>query len=433
VGLQVTAVLVRRTYYFDAHRIPKGTFPIVKNPVLLPDASNLAQCIATLQASPVDYSLYMDDVKSVLPTVRWVSAHPADQGGHVDLRVWSVDPSSQRDDLAFPLEECGAGIGQVLAILYVISRYRDALVIVDEPSSFLHPRAAKALMEIVRRSRTNQYLIATHSTDVISALRPDRLYVAQLKEQKTHLTLLDTTDLADLRLLLDEIGAQFSDVFGVDAIIWVEGATEAECFPLLTYATRGKPVPSGVSIAVLRSTGDLEGRHARIIAEIYRNMTKPNSILAPAVAVIFDGDKRSTVDVAAWEAVFGKTVHFLPRYAYENYLLDPDAIAAVLNGLPGFASAPVSPGRVNEWIIENGASAKFKAPNTAVLTKEWLESVDAPKLLDACFQSMSGSTEIFRKPAHSALLTTWLLQNNREHLSELMEFVDRHVPKAHGA
>jgi len=50
-----------------------------------------------------------------------------------------------------PLSESGTGVGQVLAILYVVftSEYPRTIVI-DEPQSFLHPGAVRKLFEARR-------------------------------------------------------------------------------------------------------------------------------------------------------------------------------------------------------------------------------------------------------------------------------------------
>src|SRR5205807_561938 len=90
-----------------------------------------------------------------------------------------------RDDLAIPLAECGTGIGQVLSILYVVLKSEGNIIIIDEPNSFLHPRAAKALVSILREDRRNQYIISTHSPEVIVAAEPDRLFVLRFASEKT--------------------------------------------------------------------------------------------------------------------------------------------------------------------------------------------------------------------------------------------------------
>jgi hypothetical protein len=48
----------------------------------------------------------------------WLLSH---RGEQVQISIWPLDPNSERDDLVIPLSEYGTGIGQVLALLYVLS------------------------------------------------------------------------------------------------------------------------------------------------------------------------------------------------------------------------------------------------------------------------------------------------------------------------
>lgn len=50
------------------------------------------------------------------------------------------------------LAESDTGIGQVLAILYVVimAKYNQ-VIIIDEPQSFLHPGAVRKLIEILKQ------------------------------------------------------------------------------------------------------------------------------------------------------------------------------------------------------------------------------------------------------------------------------------------
>ena len=92
---------------------------------------------------------------------------------------------SARDDLPHSLSECGTGVGQVLAILYVVMRSTGDVICIDEPNSFLHPGAAKALVEILNEQQEHQYIIGTHSPEVIVASRPERLFMLRLEEEIT--------------------------------------------------------------------------------------------------------------------------------------------------------------------------------------------------------------------------------------------------------
>jgi predicted ATPase len=420
IGPTMASALTRHTYLFNAIRSPAPRSNAGSNPQLSPDAQNLPEVLSTLQPNRTLFEEYVAQVRRVLPLVQWISVDPV--GSQVEIRVWNVDDRSGRDDLANPLSECGTGVGQVLAILYVVMRSSGDVICIDEPNSFLHPGAAKTLMAILNEHKKHQYIIATHSPEVIVASHPERLFMLGFGNERTTLRELVQSDIDGVRQMLHEIGSRFSDVFGADAIVWVEGPTEVECFPILLNADE-KPIPTGLVIAPLRSTGDLEGRHVKVCADIYRNLSAAGSMLPTNVTISLDGDKSGSASVASLEAVFGKIVRFLPRRMYECYLLHPEALVALLNVLPTFAGGKTTTEAVETWIQANGQAAKYGAADDKPLSTHWTVRVNAAVLLDDLFQTLSGAKEIYRKASHSVWLTQWLLENDPDFMRELRDYV----------
>lgn len=414
------AELSQRTYLFNALRIPATTSPAGSERQLKPNAENLPEVLDTLQPNRSLYKRFMDQVTRVLPLVKWISVAPT--GQNREIRVWNVDEDTTRDDLSNNLSEGGTGIGQVLAILYVVIRSAGDIICIDEPNSFLHPGAAKALMTILNEHPQHQYIIATHSPEVIAASRPEKLFMLGFENEATVIQELDRSDVNSARHMLDQIGSRFSDVFGTDAVIWVEGPTEEECYPLLLEA-KGISLPTGTVIARLRSTGDLEGKRAKACGDIYRNLSAAGSILPHSVTISLDGDKKGNPYAEQLETVFNTKVRFLPRRMYESYLVHPKAIASLLNTLPSFSDAPISADNVEGWIRDEGRQMKFGASAADVFSDYWFEQVDAAKLLIDLFQSISGAKESYSKTTYAPWLTRWLLNNDPVAVTGLSEFV----------
>src|SRR6185312_12469791 len=125
---------------------------------LQPNAANLAEVLHLLQTSnPDSYAEFITLVREVLPQVHWVSVVPIDNQ-QLRIDVWSTDKKHKRADLAIPLNESGTGIGQVLSILYVAYHNEESrAILIDEPQSFLHPGAARKLIEVLKRFPRHQY------------------------------------------------------------------------------------------------------------------------------------------------------------------------------------------------------------------------------------------------------------------------------------
>ncbi|MBK7873769.1 MAG: ATP-binding protein [Saprospiraceae bacterium] len=99
-----------------------------------------------------------------------------------EIRVWL--PQSERPDLTISLDECGTGIGQVMAMLYVIIQSDEPkVIIIDEPNSFLHPSASRKLMEIIKQYDHHQYIISTHSPELITSAEADNILLLTLNEE----------------------------------------------------------------------------------------------------------------------------------------------------------------------------------------------------------------------------------------------------------
>jgi len=224
----------------------------------------------------------------VLPEIEAVTFRPNEQGGgRVRALLWNIDQDTEREDLAVPLSESGTGVGQVLAILYVVftSEYPRTIVI-DEPQSFLHPGAVRKLFEILKGYPQHQYMITTHSPNAVIAADPRALFLVRKEGEESVVEQLDVCETRDQARFLREVGASLSGVFGANNVLWVEGATEEECFPLIVSKVAERQL-LGTKIVGVLSTGDLGGRHSRDVYRIYEGLSQSGGLLPPAVGFIF--------------------------------------------------------------------------------------------------------------------------------------------------
>lgn len=428
-GVNIAQSVEPRIYFFDAQRIPQNSFTFGSSSQLESNASNLAEVLNVLQASRTEFAEYVSQVSRVIPAIKWVSVTPSlSHAQQVEIKIWNVPDNTRREDLAIPLAECGTGVGQILSILYVVMRSSGNVIVIDEPNSFLHPRAAKALIGILKEDQSNQYVISTHSPEIIVSSDPDRFFSLRFSDEKTSVCEVARSDLASIRQVLGEIGAQLSDVFGADSVLWVEGPTEVQCFPMLLQAA-DRVMEAGLTIAPLRNTGDLESRHGVIFADIYRSLSSAHTILPTTLAVSLDGDKRDMKEKKNLERALGSAIQFLKRRCYENYLIHSGAICAVLNELESFRAQPVDESTIADWIKANGNDRDYKAEGAEPFSSLWLAEVDAPRLLEDLFQNLSSAKEIYRKPLHSVEITRWLIAYDRSFLNELVEHVVGLIPK----
>jgi len=423
-GVSIASLFRNRMYRFSAERFNVGACQHGNSPILKPDASNLPEVLMVMQANTTRFQQFNDALKSILPQIQHVSVRPslADRN-LVEILVWPTAKESTRIDLAQPLSECGTGIGQVLAVLYVVLNEAGDTIIVDEPQSFLHPGATRKLVEFLRTKSKQQIIIATHSATVINAASPETITITTQKDGETQFEQLDSRQASTLQLCLADIGAQLGDVFGADNILWVEGSTEVLCFPPLLEKLKKRPL-MGTAIVGVRQVGDFESKDARRVLEIYRNLSKCGSLIPPAIGFVFDRECRSDQEQRELNKLGDGQVRFLRRRMYENYLLLPTGISAVVNQIEGFRATAVPEDEIRGFIEARKKDKRYFCRQTLPLDEsKWIQEIDGASLLADLFKTLSETRVEYDKVEHAPLLTKWLLENAPGELEELASFL----------
>ena len=406
-----------RIYVFHAERLNVGQCRIGTNAVLHPNAQNLAEVLQLLQSNVARFARFNKDLSTVFPEIQQITVRPVDKE-NVRILVWSVDPNTEREDLAVPLTDCGTGIGQVLAVLYVVTNSDSPrTIIIDEPQSFLHPGAIRKLFDIFKRYPQHQFIISTHSPAAVTAANPKTLILLRREGNESKSEVLNVNETGELRFFLSEIGARLSDVFGADNILWVEGRTEEVCFRLIVEQVLKQEL-LGTEIIGVKHTGDFQGRNAKAVPEIYERLSKGRGLLPPALAFAFDREGHTNKSMQEMEQTC-RGLHFLPRTMYENYLLNPAAIAAVLSEADAGRPAAVTEQEINDWL----KGLKSRKLGYSAGSDDWIKKVDAARMLDEMFSDLSSTRVCYDKVKHGVKLTEWIIKNSPTDFAELAAFL----------
>jgi len=415
-----------------------GQCSVGDNEELNSNASNLAEVIHLLQSRIIKKKLYErfnQYVSTMFPQFGLVSARILEKqirhGPNLEILIWPTKSvESEREDLAFSLSDCGTGIGQVLAILYaVVTSPQPRPIVIDEPQSYLHPGAAKKLIEILKEFPQHQYFITTHSAEIIAAANPSTIVKLRYEDGETQASTMNARDIREQRSLLAELGVSLSDVFGADSILWVEGPTEEQCFPLILSELVPKLL-TGTKIVSIKNTGDLLGKKAHfadVMFDLYKRISGGNNLYPPAVGFVFDKECLSESDIEDLERRKPHPIKFIKRRMYENFLLHPDAIAFVLNQEDNEQKQSLTGEEIGEWLESNKLNKNYFSKTSTeedLSDSQWVDkNIDAAKLLDALFANFSEARVEFRKIKHSVMLTEWLLENNPDSFAELVQFL----------
>lgn len=418
--------VTRGIYAFRAERLNVGEGNFGPSVELATDASNLPEVLGSLQGrNKPRFDRFNSLVSRIFPAVRLIGVRPK-QGttNRLEIVLWNEDPGLEREDFAIPLQECGTGIGQVLAILYVCLTSEVARVIlIDEPNSFLHPAAAKKLIEVLTEFPQHQYIISTHSPEIIRAARPATVILLQWRHPETMMTQISAHDLEGIQTCLREIGTKLSDVFGADRILWVEGPTEE----IVLKEVLDKLLPKrteAINVVAVKNTGDFQGKRRQqilLVMDIYKKLSSAGTLIPRAYGFLFDRELLTAAEMDDIRRLQGGLVKLLPRRMLENYLLDAEAITAVLNDLPTFTKGPLPPEQIEKYLSKNLIRFLPELENASDEPPEVL--VDGANLLKALFSDLSNAQEDFSKTIHSAAIARWLIDNHPERIQPLTDFL----------
>lgn len=418
---KIPSFIKRNIYYFDAERLGIGSSDISQSNHgnLRSNAGNLPSVLLwTMTRKPFEFEQYVKIIRQVFPDIEGITL-PI-QNNSAEIKLWYTPLSQKREDLAFSLSKSGTGVGQVLSIVYVVvtSRYPQ-VIIIDEPQSFLHPGAIRKLFNILKQ-HDHQYIITTHSPIVISAANPDTLLLVRKENYQSHVQVINQQEKAQMNQVLRSVGANLSDVFGADNVLWVEGETEQECFPLILQKLSQKSL-RGTVIRSVVATGDFVTRKKKnvdLIFEIYKRLTNNVALIPPAYGFIFDSeelsqDKQDDLKRRSKGEDNIERIAFLPRMMYENYLLHAEAISAVLNS-SNYIEVKTTSEQIQQWVDGN-------------FDEYSLETIHGATVLTSLFKAFSDNKLEYDKVMHGVALTEWIIKNDPDHLKSLVDFLIQQI------
>jgi hypothetical protein len=155
---------------------------------------------------------------------------------------------------------------------------------------------------------------------------------------------------------------------------------------------------------------------ADLVWQVYERVSRGTALVPPALAFSLDREGRTETEVRDLERRSNGAVKFLPRRTFENYLLHPGAISAVLGSTP--------PETVADWLRqarEEGRYREGEIINANTSESQWHIMVNAPKVLKDLFWEFA--TLEYSKTAYSVALTRWLLGNAPGHLRGLLDYL----------
>lgn len=180
-----------------------------------------------LRESQLDH--VRDAVAATLPDTRSAGREVI---AHLDSLL---DPGEERQvggglrlrESHLPATSLGAGHRSLLSMCHAI--LRSDVCFIDEPDVFLHPSLQERVVDfLVEESARCQIVVATHSHVLLNALFERHARVYELLESGApHRNGVRSMKENDLGPLLDGLGVRAGHVLQANALVWVEGPSDA--------------------------------------------------------------------------------------------------------------------------------------------------------------------------------------------------------------
>lgn len=411
-----------KIYRFSAERVLRPTCPASESE-LKPDASNLAFCINHLRST--DDSAF-DRLNSYLhrifSNIHGVAAIPL-ANGSFELYVHTLPRSANRSDLAVPMSRVGTGVSNAIAMLYVVLTARTPrIILLEEPNSYLHPRALRELLAILAEAGAmHQFFVTTHSSDVLRCVRASTVTLLQNDGIQTTVQQTLQNELKSFHAGLLDLGIRLTDLHGCDRVLWVEGETEEAIFPKVLEHFFPH-LAQGTAVLRLHATGDFESRKFRAekVAGIYRRLSTATFLAPPMVAITLDREGKPASQVESLEREGEGVVYMLPRAMIEDYLLLPEAIVSVMRDEYGsdLDSATVQ-AAIDKARKDSSNFISAKVVNNPTL--------HAAKLLKSVFRQLGGEGADYDKAKHGPMLAQWILAERPQEFEELKAWFSKFI------
>lgn len=406
-------------FYFGPQRLNVGSYKYGLETQLDSNASNLPAVLFYISANfPEKFDTIEKHLRDIMPGVGKVRISPSEEG--YEIRIF---PDGEGvGAISFGLDNSGTGIGQLLAILTAVVIHDQAIIVIDEISTFLHTTASKKLISLLQTEYSqHQYIVSTHSAEVIFSAICPRIFKIWRNGLESRIELVQLETAKDAREIANYLGFSMLDVFGNERMIWVEGPTEVICFPQVLRAHEfdlGSEI-GFAAVQVPSLFSDRKAKHKQVEL-IYSNAGKNLAPLLKGMA--FGLDREDLGDDAVAKAERSKRkVKFLPRRCLENYLLSPRHIAKYLRSMDEEISSEDALQAIEGLVEKNGYKAKSKWTGD-IENVDWLKKVDAANLIADLFELVTENRHRYVKTRDSSGIMQVMLDENPELLREVFEF-----------
>jgi hypothetical protein len=209
----------------DPLRKMPASWPIMGEHTLSADVSNLPDVLHWLYNNkPKLFRKIESEVSKLVPNLGRLYTPTLQNEATLGL----IDDSDE--DLVFSINQMSSGTRSLVAIVAkVVLAKPGAWVCIEEPETYLHPRAQIGLFHFLcQEALTRRIFVATHSTSIAPSCPLSSLFIVQRDASKSTVALPVTP--RDAPQVIEHLGVKPSFSFEAGAIVFVEQADHVPIF-----------------------------------------------------------------------------------------------------------------------------------------------------------------------------------------------------------
>jgi len=209
----------------DPLRKMPTTSPILGGHTLTADVSNLPDVLHWLYNNkPKQFRKIEAEVSKLVPNLGRLYTPTIQNEATLGL----IDDADE--DLVYSINQMSFGTRSLVAIVAkVILAKPGAWVCIEEPETYLHPKAQMGLFLFLREeAKSKRIYVTTHSTAIAASCPLSSLFIVQRDADKA--TVVLTVAPKDAPEVIEQLGVKPSFSFEADAIVFVEQADHVPIF-----------------------------------------------------------------------------------------------------------------------------------------------------------------------------------------------------------
>ncbi|MBD2256631.1 AAA family ATPase [Pseudanabaena sp. FACHB-2040] len=273
-----------------------------------------------------------------------------------------------------PLDKMGEGIANIVGLVVDLCVAENQLFLIEEPENDVHPKALKKLLKlIVEKSKTNQFIITTHSNIVVKhlggQLQSKLFRVTMNFENRIPTSVVEAVnDSPESRLqILEELGYDFFDFDIWSAWLFLEESTAEKIIREYLIPWFAQELVGRLRTFSARSLSEIESKFDSFnklfvflhLQPLYRNLAW----------VIVDGGAqekglieklRATYQAGGWnqDNFLQFCEHDFEKYYPQQFQSEVDKILEMPNGRDKQACKAKLLGKVESWIKQQSSEAR---------------------------------------------------------------------------